>query len=104
MANQPPAIVPESHPHRQMTQTMAGPHHHSISGRIMKPGGVSRRWATWLTPSPAPFGSFDASRRIQSGCDHPLRLGLGVAAEVGRKVEISSTANQDSPVMEASFR
>ena len=50
------------------------------------------------------FGSFDTFKEkfARRGRD-ALRLGLGMAAEEGRSVEITSTANQDSPMMEARF-
>ena len=77
---------------------------HSMFWKIMKPDGGG-----------APIGQRGAGhqRRLrqlrrfkekfnQAGATR-VRFGLGVAVEAGGKVEITSTANQDSPVMEGKF-
>ena len=48
----------------------------------------------------AAFGSFDKFKTVQPGRHRPLRQRLGVAGRQRRQARVTSTPNQDNPLME----
>ena len=97
------AIVPESI--RTAVRNNGGGHiNHSMFWKIMKPGGGGPPVGNVADSIAATFGSFDAFKEKFNQAA-ATRFGSGWAwlLKSGGKVEIASTANQDSPVMEGKF-
>ena len=97
------AIVPESI--RTAVRNNGGGHiNHSMFWKIMKPGGGGPPVGNVADAIAGTFGSFDAFKEKFNQAA-ATRFGSGWAwlLKSGGKVEISSTANQDSPVMEGKF-
>jgi superoxide dismutase, Fe-Mn family len=97
------AIVPESI--RTAVRNNGGGHiNHSMFWKIMKPGGGGPPVGHLAEAINSTFGGFDSfkEKMNQAGA---MRFGSGWAwlLKVGGKLEISSTANQDSPVMEGKY-
>ena len=97
------AIVPENI--RTAVRNNGGGHiNHSMFWKIMGPGGGGAPVGHVSEAIVGTFGSFDAFKEKvnQAGA---TRFGSGWAWLVkgGGKVEVISTANQDSPVMEGKF-
>jgi len=97
------AIVPETI--RTAVRNNGGGHiNHSMFWKIMKPGGGGPPIGNLAQAINSTFGSFDSLKEKlnQAGA---TRFGSGWAwlVKVGGKLEIYSTANQDSPVMEGKF-
>ncbi|MBV9504454.1 MAG: superoxide dismutase [Acidobacteriia bacterium] len=94
------AIVPENI--RTAVRNNAGGHiNHSMFWKIMKPGGGGPPIGSLAQAITSTFGSFDSFKE-KFGQAATGRFGSGWAwlLKEGSKLEISSTANQDSPVME----
>jgi Fe-Mn family superoxide dismutase len=94
------AIVPEAI--RTAVRNNGGGHsNHSLFWTIMKPGGGGPPIGNVAQAITGAFGSFDAFKEKfnQAGV---ARFGSGWAwlLKSGNKVEITSSANQDSPLME----
>ncbi|MGA2040681.1 MAG: superoxide dismutase [Bryobacteraceae bacterium] len=97
------AIVPEAI--RTAVRNNGGGHiNHSMFWKIMKPGGGGPPVGNVADSIAATFGSFDAFKEKFNQAA-ATRFGSGWAwlLKSGGKVEIASTANQDSPVMEGKF-
>ena len=101
------AIVPEAI--RTAVRNNGGGHvNHSMFWTIMHEAEVVRRLtlvhpaALWRTAITSSFGSFDAFKEKFARPQVWARFGSGWAwlLKKGGKLEISSTANQDSPLME----
>jgi superoxide dismutase, Fe-Mn family len=97
------AIVPENI--RTAVRNNGGGHiNHSMFWKIMKPGGGGSPIGHVAQAINSTFGSFDSfkEKMNQAGA---TRFGSGWAwlLKVDGKLEISSTANQDSPVMEGKY-
>jgi superoxide dismutase, Fe-Mn family len=97
------AIVPENI--KTAVRNNGGGHiNHSMFWKIMKPGGGGPPVGHLAQAINGTFGSFDSLKEKlnQAGA---TRFGSGWAwlLKVGGKLEISSTANQDSTVMEGKF-
>jgi len=77
---------------------------HSMFWKIMKPGGGGQPVGNVAQAITSTFGSFDSfkEKMNQAGA---TRFGSGWAwlLKSGGKLEVSSTANQDSPVMEGKY-
>ncbi len=94
------AIVPDNI--KTAVRNNGGGHiNHAMFWKIMKPGGGGPPAGHVAQAINSTFGSFDSfkEKMNQAGA---TRFGSGWAwlLKVGGKLEISSTANQDSPVME----
>ena len=94
------AIVPEAI--RTAVRNNGGGHlNHSMFWKIMKPGGGGQPVGNVAQAINGAFGSFDAFKEKvnQAGV---TRFGSGWAwlVKAGGKIEVYSTANQDSPLME----
>jgi Fe-Mn family superoxide dismutase len=97
------AIVPEAI--RTAVRNNAGGHaNHSLFWTIMGPGAGGAPVGNLAQAINGAFGSFDAFKE-KFGAAAAGRFGSGWAwlLKKGDSVEISSTANQDSPIMEAKF-
>ena len=97
------AIVPENI--RTAVRNNGGGHiNHSMFWKIMGPGGGGAPVGNVAQAITGTFGGFDAFKEKvnQAGA---TRFGSGWAwlIKAGGKVEIISTANQDSPVMEGKY-
>jgi Fe-Mn family superoxide dismutase len=97
------AIVPENI--RTAVRNNGGGHiNHSMFWKIMKPGGGGPPIGNLAQAINSTFGGFDAfkEKMNQAGAG---RFGSGWAwlVKTGNKVDIYSTANQDSPVMEGKY-
>jgi superoxide dismutase, Fe-Mn family len=96
------AIVPESI--RTAVRNNAGGHiNHSMFWKIMKPGG-GKPVGNLAQAINSTFGSFDSFKE-KLGQAGVTRFGSGWAwlVKSGGKLDIYSTANQDSPVMEGKY-
>ena len=94
------AIVPENI--RTAIRNNVGGHiNHSMFWKIMKPGGGGQPVGGVAQAINATFGSFDAFKEKFNEAA-ATRFGSGWAwlVKSGGKLDIISTANQDSPVME----
>ena len=97
------AIVPENI--RTAVRNNGGGHiNHSMFWKIMKPGGGGAPVGNVAQAINGTFGSFD-SLKEKVGQTGATRFGSGWAwlVKAGGKLEIYSTANQDSPVMEGKY-
>ena len=97
------AIVPEAI--RTAVRNNGGGHiNHSMFWKIMKPGGGGQPVGNVAQAINSTFGSFDAfkEKMNQAGA---TRFGSGWAwlVKTGGKIDVYSTANQDSPVMEGKY-
>jgi superoxide dismutase, Fe-Mn family len=97
------AIVPENI--RTAVRNNGGGHiNHSMFWQIMKPNGGGAPVGNVAQAITGTFGGFDAFKEKvnQAGA---TRFGSGWAwlLKTGKGLEVSSTANQDSPVMEGKF-
>ncbi len=97
------ANVPENI--RTAVRNNGGGHiNHSMFWKIMKPGGGGQPVGNVAQAINSTFGSFDAfkEKMNQAGA---TRFGSGWAwlIKSGGKLDIISTANQDSPVMEGKY-
>jgi superoxide dismutase, Fe-Mn family len=97
------AIVPESI--RTAVRNNGGGHiNHSMFWKIMKPGGGGPPVGNLAQAINSTFGSFDSFKEKlnQAGA---TRFGSGWAwlVKTDGKLDIYSTANQDSPVMEGKY-
>ena len=97
------AIVPENI--RTAVRNNGGGHiNHSMIWEIMKPNGGGAPKGNVASAINSTFGSFETfkEKMNQAGA---TRFGSGWAwlVKSGDKVEVISTANQDSPVMEGKF-
>jgi Fe-Mn family superoxide dismutase len=97
------AIVPEAI--RTAVRNNGGGHsNHSLFWTIMAPGAGGQPVGNLAQAITAAFGSFDAFKE-KFGAAAAGRFGSGWAwlLKKGDSVEITSTANQDSPIMEGRF-
>ncbi len=97
------AIVPENI--RTAVRNNGGGHiNHSMFWKIMKPGGGGAPVGNVAQAITGTFGSFDAFKEKFNQAA-ATRFGSGWAwlVKSGGKVDIYSTANQDSPAMEGKF-
>jgi Fe-Mn family superoxide dismutase len=97
------AIVPENI--RTAVRNNGGGHiNHSMFWKIMGPGGGGPPVGNAAQAITGTFGSFDAFKEKMNTAGAG-RFGSGWAwlLKSGNKIEITSTANQDSPVMEGKF-
>ncbi len=97
------AIVPD--PIRTAVRNNGGGHiNHSMFWTIMKPGPASAPTGDLASAINSTFGSFDAFKEKFNGAA-ATRFGSGWAwlVSANGKLDIYSTANQDSPVMEGKF-
>jgi Fe-Mn family superoxide dismutase len=97
------AIVPEAI--RTAVRNNGGGHiNHSMFWTIMKPGPASAPTGDLASSINSTFGSFDAFKE-KFNAAAATRFGSGWAwlVSVHGKLDIYSTANQDSPVMEGKF-
>ena len=97
------AIVPENI--RTAVRNTAGGHiNHSMFWEIMKPHGGGAPHGNVASAINGAFGSFDTFKEKVNAAG-AARFGSGWAwlVKSGGKVEIISTANQDSPVMEGKY-
>src|SRR5262249_42582036 len=97
------AIVPENI--RTAVRNNGGGHiNHSMFWQIMKPNGGGAPVGSVAQAITGTFGSFDAfkEKMNQAGA---TRFGSGWAwlVKTGSGIEVTSTPNQDSPVMEGKF-
>jgi Fe-Mn family superoxide dismutase len=97
------AIVPESI--RTAVRNNGGGHiNHSMFWKIMKPGGGGPPVGNLAQAINSTFGSFDSfkEKMNQAGA---TRFGSGWAwlVKTDGKLDVISTANQDSPVMEGKY-
>jgi superoxide dismutase, Fe-Mn family len=97
------AAVPENI--RTAVRNNGGGHNnHSMFWKIMKPGGGGTPVGNLAEAITSTFGGFDAlkEKMNQAGA---TRFGSGWAwlVKTGGKLDIISTANQDSPVMEGKY-
>ena len=77
---------------------------HSMFWKIMKPGGGGPPVGNVADAIAGAFGSFDAFKeKFNQAATTRFGSGWAWLLKSGGKVEISSTANQDSPVMEGKF-
>jgi len=97
------AAVPESI--RTAVRNNGGGHiNHSMFWKIMKPGGGGPPVGNVAQAITGTFGSFDAFKeKFNQAATTRFGSGWAWLVKSGGKVEILSTANQDSPVMEAKF-
>src|SRR6266481_9615954 len=97
------AIVPENI--RTAVRNNGGGHiNHSMFWKIMGPGGGGAPTGNLAQAVAATFGSFDTLKEKLNNSG-VTRFGSGWAwlVKAGGKLEIYSTANQDSPVMEGKY-
>src|SRR5438105_4142240 len=97
------AIVPENI--RTAVRNNGGGHvNHSMFWKILGPGAGGQPAGNVAQAINSAFGSFDAFKE-KFGAAATTRFGSGWAwlLKSGNKVEITSTANQDSPLMEGKF-
>jgi Fe-Mn family superoxide dismutase len=97
------AIVPENI--KTAVRNNAGGHiNHSMFWKIMKAGGGGAPVGNVAAAIQSTFGSFD-DFKTKFNQAATTRFGSGWAwlVKAGGKVDITSTANQDSPVMEGKF-
>jgi Fe-Mn family superoxide dismutase len=97
------AIVPESI--RTAVRNNGGGHiNHSMFWTIMKPGPASTPTGDLASAINSTFGSFDAFKEKFNNAA-ATRFGSGWAwlVSANKKLDIYSTPNQDSPVMEGKF-
>ena len=97
------AIVPEAI--RTAVRNNGGGHiNHSMFWQIMGPGKGGAPVGNLASAINAAFGSFDAFKEKVNAAG-ATRFGSGWAwvLKTGSGVEVTSTANQDSPVMEGKF-
>jgi Fe-Mn family superoxide dismutase len=97
------AIVPENI--RTAVRNNAGGHiNHSMFWEIMKPNGGGAPHGNVADAINSTFGSFDTFKEKVNAAG-AARFGSGWAwlIKSGGKVDVISTANQDSPVMEGKF-
>jgi superoxide dismutase, Fe-Mn family len=97
------AIVPEAI--RTAVRNNGGGHiNHSMFWQIMGPGKGGSPVGNLAAAINAAFGSFDAFKEKVNAAG-ATRFGSGWAwvLKTGSGVEVTSTANQDSPVMEGKF-
>jgi Fe-Mn family superoxide dismutase len=97
------AIVPENI--RTAVRNNGGGHiNHSMFWKIMGPGGGGAPVGHVAQAITATFGSFDAFKEKMNAAG-ASRFGSGWAwlVKSGGKIDVISTANQDSPVMEGKF-
>jgi superoxide dismutase, Fe-Mn family len=97
------AIVPEAI--RTAVRNNGGGHiNHSMFWQIMGPGKGGSPVGNLASAINAAFGSFDAFKEKVNGAG-ATRFGSGWAwvLKTSSGVEVTSTANQDSPVMEGKF-
>jgi Fe-Mn family superoxide dismutase len=97
------AIVPEAI--RTAVRNNGGGHiNHSMFWQIMGPGKGGSPVGNLASALNAAFGSFDAFKEKLNAAG-ATRFGSGWAwlLKTGSGIEITSTANQDSPVMEGKF-
>ena len=74
---------------------------HSFFWKLMGPTPAARRPARWPTPSTAAFGDFDKFKdRRQPGRHARFGSGWAWVIDNGGKLEVTSTPNQDNPLME----
>jgi Fe-Mn family superoxide dismutase len=97
------AIVPESI--RTAVRNNGGGHiNHSMFWKIMKPGGGGPPVGNVADAIAGTFGSFDAFKeKFNQAATTRFGSGWAWLLKSGGKVEISSTPNQDSPLMEGKF-
>lgn len=96
-------IVPESI--RTAVRNNGGGHiNHSMFWKIMKPGGGGPPVGSLAQAINSTFGSFDSFKEKMNQAGG-TRFGSGWAwlVKTGGKLDIYSTANQDSPVMEGKY-
>lgn len=97
------AIVPENI--RTAVRNNGGGHaNHSMFWQIMKPSGGGPPSGELASALDTTFGGFDAFKEKLNGAA-ATRFGSGWAwlVKSGGKLEVISTANQDSPIMEGKF-
>ena len=97
------AIVPEAI--RTAVRNNGGGHiNHSMFWQIMGPGKGGSPVGNLASAINAAFGSFDAFKEKVNAAG-ATRFGSGWAwvLKTGSGIEVTSTANQDSPVMEGKF-
>lgn len=97
------SIVPENI--RTAVRNNGGGHiNHSMFWRIMGPNGGGKPVGNLSSAINSTFGSFDTFKEKFNAAG-AARFGSGWAwlVKAGGKVDIISTANQDSPVMEGKF-
>jgi Fe-Mn family superoxide dismutase len=97
------AIVPENI--RTAVRNNGGGHiNHSMFWKIMGPGGGGAPVGNVAQAITGTFGSFDAFKEKMNAAG-ATRFGSGWAwlVKSGSSIEVISTANQDSPVMEGKF-
>ncbi len=97
------AIVPENI--RTAVRNNGGGHiNHSMFWKIMKPGGGGAPVGNVAQAITATFGGFDTFKEKFNQAA-ATRFGSGWAwlVKTGGKIDIISTANQDSPVMEGKY-
>ena len=93
------------HPHRGAQQRRRPHQPLDVLDRSWGRAPAARRWATWPRPSTAPSAaSTTFKEKFNAGRRHALRLRLGLAGEEpAASSRSTSTANQDSPVMEGKY-
>jgi superoxide dismutase, Fe-Mn family len=97
------AIVPENI--RTAVRNNGGGHiNHSMFWKIMGPGGGGQPVGNVAQAITGTFGSFDAFKEKVNAAG-ATRFGSGWAwlVKSGDKIDVLSTANQDSPIMEGKF-
>jgi Fe-Mn family superoxide dismutase len=97
------AVVPENI--RTAVRNNGGGHiNHSMFWKIMGPGGGGAPVGNVAQAITGTFGSFDAFKEKMNSAG-ATRFGSGWAwlVKSGGKLDVISTANQDSPVMEGKF-
>jgi superoxide dismutase, Fe-Mn family len=97
------AIVPENI--RTAVRNNGGGHiNHSMFWKIMKPGGGGPPIGHLAQAIHATFGSFDAFKeKFNQAATTRFGSGWAWLVKSGGKLDIISTANQDSPVMEGKY-
>jgi len=97
------AIVPENI--RTAVRNNGGGHiNHSMFWKIMKPGGGGPHIGNLAQAIHATFGSFDAFKeKFNQAATTRFGSGWAWLVKSGGKLDIISTANQDSPVMEGKY-
>ena len=97
------AIVPENI--RTAVRNNGGGHiNHSMFWKIMKPGGGGPPVGHLAQAINSTFGSFDAFKeKFNQAATTRFGSGWAWLVKSGGKLDIISTANQDSPVMEGKY-
>ncbi len=97
------AIVPENI--RTAVRNNGGGHiNHSMFWKIMKPAGGGAPVGNVAQAIASTFGSFDTFKeKFNQAATTRFGSGWAWLVKTGDKVDIISTANQDSPVMEGKF-